>query len=192
MWIILAGLIAGAVFISNYVVHKWSDNTSGVNYTHVQQSEVVTNILEYTSLAIDLIDTKSYKNTYLNNAEILGMTKNINIKLAGNYRASSVSYGRGQYLVVSWDSLNNKKINTAIITSEVANKISHKISLAGGSNIFVVNTNGSCNNMTVVNNYSGSFMKKKTAYESLLKNLCNTSLPSGYKIGLYNLIIQVH
>lgn len=190
MWVIASGVIAAAIFAGGYMVNKWSDRTVGINYIHNKQFEASTNILQYTSLAIDLVDIKNYKNMYLNNAEILGLVTSSKFNLLGDYKSSITNFGNGQYLVVSWNKFNNSNINVASTTSALVKNISNKVSLSGASNTFLVKTDGSCNSMSLLNNYTGDFTKKKVAYQSLVQNIC-TSLPSGYQIGLYNLIIQV-
>lgn len=190
MWLIVAGVVASLIFAGGYMVNKWSDKTVGVNYAHNKQFEASTNILQYTSLAMDLVDIKNYKNAYLNNAEILGLATNAKFNLLGDYKSSVTSFGNGQYIVVSWNKFNNKNINVASTTGELTKNVSNKVSLNGVSNTFLVQTDGGCNSAIILNSYMGDFNKKKTAYQGLVKNIC-TSLPGGYQIGLYNLIIQV-
>lgn len=191
MWLILTALMAAIFFTGSYFSNKWTDNTVGANYAHVKQAEAATNIMQYTNLALNLVDSRNYSNKYLNNSEILTMSSNVNFKLLGDYRASIVNYGRGSYLIVSWSKFN-RNIDASSTISELAKNLSNKINFSGGgSNAMLTQSNSGCNSMEIINGFSDDYIKKKNLYQSLVRNMCTTSLPSGYSIGAFNLILQV-
>lgn len=102
-------------------------------------------------------------------------------------------------MLVSWDKIfDNKIAPEAILTklSDLTNRYNYNTPncsdnvVCGNSYSYtMVLINNQCN-PTITNSYIGDIHTRMEGNQNLFRNICETRLPSDFKIGKYNLLFQ--
>ena len=187
MWVILAGVIASAVAAITFYEEKWDSHVSGVNYEITTAKAVAQNIVTYATLAKQYsVATKNY-NTPINKTAIDNFST-YSFKIQGDYRVTVVSYGDGYYELISWDTV--QKTNNHLVMSELIRLVGQQRSLTYTSVVPLLIVNSNCT-AQIMNSHSGIINQHLSGYKALWNSICLNRIPSGFKVGQYNMLVQI-
>ena len=190
MWFVLAGIIASSVFATMYMADKWSNPFSQANIHTTTATNVAENIIGYATTVKQYAQYKNAFDVSITTAQLTNFST-YQLRLLGDYRATVISYGQDKYEIVSWDTISDTKATPAMILSKLSDSLNLHRSIDGNTNYTpLVIINDSCS-ATIVNSYVGNIYKNVAGQQNLFKTICQSYIPSGFKVGKYNLLIQV-
>lgn len=188
MWVILAGVVASVIAAITFYQEKWDNHVSGVNYQATNAKSVAQNIVTYATLAKQYAVANKNYNTVINKSAVDNWNT-YRFNLQGDYRVTVVSYGTNSYYeLISWDSV--QKTTNHMVVSELVRLVGPQRSLTNTNIVPLIIVNNNCT-AQIMNSHLGIINKNLNGYKTLWNNICQTRIPSGFKVGQYNMLTQI-
>lgn len=190
MYALFIALFALAAAITGYFQMRWDDPVSAHNYSSITAKEVAENVLNYTSVVKQYAESQNITNQTISDSQIQSVLS-YNFTKLGDYSSAVITYDENTYEIVTWNSIYPSNTTNDTVVGELIS-LTSKVRATNGTSwvipLIVINQN--CTGM-IANQHLGLMQNNVTGYQQLFSNICQSSLPNNFKLGKYNIVVQV-